>query len=440
MSITDLAQYKKLTAPRHNNLDQWLAWQEKLHFTAIEMGLDRCRKVAEIMQLLPPSFFIISIAGTNGKGSSAVMLESILRDAGYKVGLYTSPHLLRYNERIKVDGHEINDLDLCESFHRIDLAREKISLTYFEFATLAAIDIFKKNNVDIAILEVGMGGRLDAVNMLDANVSLISTVDIDHEKWLGSDRETIGMEKAGIIRSMRPAICSDPNPPNSVFESANIVGAKLLVSGRDFNYEYSHNTWSWKSGAKQFSNLPIPANLNYQIKNASGVLMVLQEITDYFPVNRESIDKGLQQFRLSGRFQVVPGEVPIILDVAHNCQSATILGENISELPKTGETRVVLGMLNDKNHATFMSALSPYVDNWYLSDLDNNRGADVKELAATLSLVNIDAEMIIFEDINTALASAIAASKAGDRIIVTGSFITVAIAIKYLDLEKNIGE
>ncbi|MGK0298804.1 MAG: dihydrofolate synthase/folylpolyglutamate synthase [Gammaproteobacteria bacterium] len=440
MSITDLAQYKKLTAPRHNNLDQWLAWQAKLHFTAIEMGLDRCRKVAEIMQLLPPSFFIISIAGTNGKGSSAVMLETILRDAGYKVGLYTSPHLLRYNERIKVDGHESSDLELCESFHRIDQARGNISLTYFEFATLAAIDIFKRNNIDIAILEVGMGGRLDAVNMLDANVSLISTIDIDHEKWLGSDRETIGMEKAGIMRSMRPTICSDANPPNTVSETANIVGANLLISGRDFNYEYSHNGWSWKSGVKHFSNLPIPANLNYQIENASGVIMVLQEISDYFPVDRESIDKGLQKFRLPGRFQIVPGEVPVILDVAHNCQSASILGENISELPKTGITRLVLGMLKDKNHATFMSALSPYIDYWYLSSLENNRGADVKELAATLRLINIDADMTIFGNINIALTSAIAASKAGDRIIVTGSFVTVGIALKYFNLENKIGE
>jgi dihydrofolate synthase/folylpolyglutamate synthase len=440
MSITDLASYKKLSSPRHNTLDQWLAWQEKLHFTAIEMGLDRCRKVAESMQLLPPSFFIISIAGTNGKGSSAAMLDTILRDAGYKVGLYTSPHLLRYNERIKIDGHETSDLILCESFHRIEQARENISLTYFEFATLAAIDVFKRNNVDIAILEVGMGGRLDAVNMLDANVSLISTIDIDHEKWLGPDRETIGMEKAGIIRSMRPAICSDPNPPQSVFETANIVGANLLLSGRDFNFEYSQNGWSWRSGIKHFSNLPIPANLNYQVENASGVIMVLQEISDYFPVDRESIEKGLQQFRLSGRFQVIPGVVPVILDVAHNRQSASILGENISELPKTGVTRLVLGMLKDKNHATFMSAISPYVDSWYLSALENNRGADVKELAATLRLVNIDAEMTTFGNINIALASAIAASKAGDKILVTGSFVTVGFALKYFDLENKIGE
>jgi dihydrofolate synthase / folylpolyglutamate synthase len=428
MSISELVQFKKESDCRFNTLDQWLAWQETNHFTAIELGLDRCRKVAESMHLLPPTFFVISIAGTNGKGSSARMLESILRDAGYKIGLYTSPHLLRYNERIKVDGQDVSDVMLCESFEKIDQARNTTSLTYFEFSTIAAIDIFQRTMVDIAIMEVGMGGRLDAVNMLDANVS---------EKWLGPDRETIGMEKAGIIRSMRPAICSDANPPLSLFETAKLVGANLLRSGKDFSHTITDRGWSWETTGKHLNNLPIPANLSYQIDNASGVLMVLQEISNYFPVERKSIVKQLRTFRLPGRFQVLPGEVPVILDVAHNRQSASVLAENINKLPKTGKTILVLGMLKDKNHKSFISELSPFIDNWYLSTLENCRGCYAKDLAAILKTVNSDAIDLQFDKLEIAISSALSASKAGDRIIIAGSFVTVGMALKFFKLGIN---
>jgi len=233
--------------PRFASLEEWLRWQENLHFTAIDLGLDRCREVAGRLQLSPFVPFVISIAGTNGKGSSAHMLESILRAAGYRVGLYTSPHLVRYNERIRVNGREAGDRVICDAFDRVDRARGNISLTYFEFGTLAAIDIFRSGAVDIAVMEVGLGGRLDAVNILDADISMITTIDMDHQQWLGNDRDSIGREKSGIFRSGRPAVCADPDPPASVPESAGMAGADLLLSGLDYCWEIHGDNWSWSA-------------------------------------------------------------------------------------------------------------------------------------------------------------------------------------------------
>ena len=435
MTITNLAQYKRKPIPRFNSLDKWLAWQETLHFTAIELGLDRCRRVANAIGLLPPSYFVISISGTNGKGSCAIMLETILRGAGYNVGLYTSPHLLRYNERIKLYGQEVSDAILCDSFNKIDIARGTTSLTYFEFSTLAAMNIFQNNNVDIAVMEVGMGGRLDAVNMLDADISLISTIDIDHENWLGSDREAIGMEKSGIFRSMRPAVCADPHPPQSVLKTANLVGAKLIRSGLDYKYEISGSDWSWQSSKVCYQKLPIPGDHSYQIQNASGVLMVLQSMAENFQVQREAIDKGMGNFSLPGRFHVVPGEVSFVFDVAHNRQSAATLVANICTLPPARKTILILGMLKDKDHATFMNEFSDCIDNWYVATLDSTRGANADELATKLKTINPDAVVTTFDELLHAFSTALSVVKSGDRIVVTGSFITVGIALKYFKIE-----
>ena len=388
------------------------------------------------MNLLPPSYFVISIAGTNGKGSCGMMLESILSQAGYKVGIYSSPHLLRYNERIRLYGHEVGDGDICDAFARIDKARKDISLTYFEFGTLAAMDIFQKNKVDIAIMEVGMGGRLDAVNMLDANAALISTIDIDHEKWLGTDRDSIGMEKSGIFRSMRPAVCADPHPPASVLETANLVGANLLRSGIDFNFEISNQSWSWGSGELEYHDLPVPGQQKFQVENASGVLMILQSIADNFPVQPDIIIKAMEDFRIAGRFQVIPGEIPLIFDVAHNRQSAATLAFNISALPKTGKNILVLGMLKEKNHAAFIKELANCIDFWHLVTLEDERGADASELAMTLRSIKPDANIIMSEGLSQALLSARSDAGSGDRIIISGSFITVGGALKYFGIES----
>jgi len=421
--------------PRFDNLQQWLSWQQKLHFTAIELGLDRCRQVADAMQLLAPDYFVISIAGTNGKGSSAVMLGNILQAAGYKTGLYTSPHLLRYNERIRINAIQVTDAELCQSFNRIDQARGTISLTYFEFGTLAAIDLFRRNKVDIAVMEVGLGGRLDAVNMLDADVSLITTIDIDHEQWLGTDRNSIGREKAGIFRALRPAVCADPDPPPSLLETADLVGSNLVRSGHDFIHERTDNCWSWRSSKVQFYGLPLPGNHAWQIQNASGVLMVLQAISAAFPVGQDDIYNGLRDFHIPGRFQLIPGKIPHILDVAHNRQSAAMLAVNIRTLPKTGKIRLLLGMLKDKDHRAFINELMSEVDSWYLTTLDDPRGASSLDLASVINAVDNDADVRQYRALEPALVAAQKYASAGDRIIITGSFVTVEQALKHLGVE-----
>jgi dihydrofolate synthase/folylpolyglutamate synthase len=417
---------------RFNTLPEWLRWQEGLHFTAIELGLDRCRKVAEKMDLLRPSFTVISIAGTNGKGSCAAMLESILRQSGYRVGSYTSPHLLRYNERICIDGEEVDDAMLCRSFARIDRARGNISLTYFEFGTLAAIDLFHQGGIEIAVMEVGLGGRLDAVNMLDADVALISTIDLDHENWLGHDREHIGREKAGIFRPMRPAICADSDPPESVRTAVELVGARFFLAGREFLVESGEDGWSWRSGLNCYENLPLPGGNAYQMCNAAGVLMVLHALSERYPVETGTIFRCLRDFSLPGRFQVMNGEVPLILDVAHNRQAATVLTENLRAMADTGRTLAVAGMLADKNHGAFFTTLAPVVDTWYLASLHDDRGASSGDLAAALSAVADGTRSHVFDDVNQALDAAREEAQPGDRILVTGSFLTVGAAMRRL--------
>ena len=421
---------------RFKTLPEWLRWQEGLHFTAIELGLDRCRKVAEKMDLLRPSFTVISIAGTNGKGSCAAMLESIFREAGYRVGSYTSPHLLRYNERIRIDGVEVDDAMLCRSFARIDRARGNVSLTYFEFGTLAAIDLFHQGGIDIAVMEVGLGGRLDAVNMLDADVALISTIDLDHENWLGHDREHIGREKAGIFRPMRPAICADPTPPESIRTAVELVGARFFLAGRDFLVELGEGGWSWRSGLRSYENLPLPGGKAYQVRNAAGVLMVLHALSERYPVETGTIFRCLRDFSLPGRFQVIDGEIPVILDVAHNRQAAVVLAENLRAMPCAGRTLAVTGMLADKNHGAFFTTLASLVDTWYLASLHNDRGANSRDLAGALYSVAAGARVHTFDEVSQAMDAARGQARPGDRILVTGSFLTVGAAIRRLQSQE----
>ena len=420
-------------AARFSRLADWLAWQESLHFTAIELGLDRCNRVAERMGLLEPASKVISISGTNGKGSSAAMLDAMLRRSGYKVGTYTSPHLTSYNERICIGGKQVTDYQLSRSFDRIDRARGDISLTYFEFGTLAALDIFRNAEPDIIILEVGLGGRLDAVNILDADIALLVTVDMDHEKWLGYTRESIGREKAGIFRQGRPAVCSDTRPPVSIAACAGATGALLYQAGREFTYAIGKDTWDWKYDGKVYERLPKPSiNNNRQVENAAGVLMVLEAMAVEFPVNRETVSACLRDFRLAGRFQVIPGEIPCILDVAHNRQAIAALVENVKKIPCVGETHVVIGMLKDKNHAAVFEALAQIADHWYVADLQADRAASPAELAGVLGQYENPGNIKQFQTVHAALADAEARTLVGDRIIVTGSFVTVGSAIDYL--------
>ena len=421
-------------APRFTCLADWLAWQESLHFTAIELGLDRCNKVAQRMGLLKPANKVISISGTNGKGSSAAMLDAMLRQSGYRVGAYTSPHLTRYNERICIGGKQVTDEQLCRSFDRIDRARGDISLTYFEFGTLAALDIFQRARLDIAILEVGLGGRLDAVNILDADVALVVTIDLDHEKWLGYTREAIGREKAGIFRRRQPAICSDPAAPASIADCARETGALLYQAGRDFTCAAHADTWTWRGSGTVYEGLPKPGvNNDRQVQNAAGVLMALETLAAEFPVSLETVKACLRDFRLAGRFQVVPGKTPCILDVAHNRQAVSALVENIRKIPKVGETHVVIGMLRDKNHGAVFEQLAQIADHWYLAELQEDRAAGLEELTGALGRYEETGKIKQFKTVREALSEAEAGARIGDRIIVTGSFVTVGAAIDHLE-------
>lgn len=421
---------------RFRTLDEWLAWQEELHFSAIDLGLDRCTEVAERMGLLHPEYTVISVAGTNGKGSSACLLNAIYLNAGYSVGTYTSPHLIRYNERIRINGAEVSDRELCGAFERIDRARGDISLTYFEFGTLAAMDIFHRYGVEIAILEVGLGGRLDAVNCLDADVALITSIALDHENWLGNDRESIGREKAGILRSGAPAITSDTEPPASILEYAGSIGAPMYISGKDFNLEITDSSWSWRYDTIEYSDLPFPSQHNSsQVGNASGVLMAVTAMRERFPVGEESIREALRSFNLLGRFQIVPDKAQLVLDVAHNREAAALLVENLKSLPVKGKTHVLIGMLKDKNHASIFGELAAIADEWHIVTLENPRGADCHFLAEVLKGLSGEETIRCHDDVASALTMIRGFVDPGDRIVITGSFLTVGAAINLLNLQ-----
>lgn len=413
---------------RFGCLAEWLAWQEKLHVKEIDLGLSRCRRVAARLAIGKPNYLVISVAGTNGKGSSVEMLGSILTAAGYRVALYTSPHLLRYNERVRIAGKPVDDATLCDAFERVDAARGTTSLTYFEFGTLAALDIFQRSGIDVAVLEVGLGGRLDAVNMVNADVALITSIDIDHIDWLGASRESIGREKAGICRAERPLVVSDPDTPRSVLTHAEDVGAEAKLLGRDFQYQAGMDSWSWRSSAAEFTALPKPAlQGDFQVQNAAGVLMVLTALADRLSVDQAAIAAGLCNIKLPGRLQVLPGPVTCLLDVAHNPESARELATWLAAHPISGRQHFVVGMLKDKDSRTVFAALQPLADAWYLATLGSPRGADAQTLAGALP-AGIEAQC--FVSVAEALRSARQNATAGDRIVVTGSFLTVADALR----------
>ncbi len=415
---------------RFDSLTEWLAWQENLHPNAIDMGLERVASVAAVMGLGRPATTVISIAGTNGKGSCATLLESILGAAGYRVGVYTSPHLLRYNERVRVCGREADDVALCAAFERIDQARGATSLTYFEFGTLAALDCFAHASLDVAVLEVGLGGRLDAVNIVSADVALITSIGIDHVEWLGPDREAIGREKAGILRAATPAVYGEVDPPRSVLEEVERLAVPLYCLARDYHYRRADDGWDWCTTAYSHPGLPLPSlSGKYQLQNAAAVLMCLQLLASRLPVSAEALHAGLRSARLAGRFQVLPGPVEWILDVAHNPHAARALVEALRERPCAGCTHLVLAMLADKDAATVSAVLRPVVAAWYCAGLTGARGQSGAQLAASAGLAG--AVLSVHADVASACARAAALARAGDRIVVCGSFHTVSEALQY---------
>ncbi len=414
---------------RFSTLDEWLEWQESLHPVGIDLGLERPGTVLRAMGLEHPAHSVITVAGTNGKGSSVALLESILIAAGYRVGCYTSPHLLRYNERIRLNGKEASNELLCQSFERIDQARGETSLTYFEFGTLAAFDIFARAELDVAVVEVGLGGRLDAANLLDADVALITAIDVDHAAWLGNDRETIAIEKGGIMRPGHPAVCSDPQPPQSLIELAEQKGTPLSLLGRDYRYVDSGDSWQWLSDASCHDALPLPAlRGRAQLQNGAGVLMVLQLLAESLAVAPQYIKQGLLAVNLAGRFQSIPGEPLTILDVAHNPQSARVLADNLRAMPVVGKTHAVVAMLADKDLPATLQQLKGLVDCWYPAGLSVPRGADNEAMQAAL-LDSGEESDVAYPSVTAALAAARAQSLPADRIVIFGSFYTVAEAM-----------
>ena len=410
---------------RFQTLAEWLAWQETLHPKAIDLGLDRVRTVAERLDLLRPKHLVITVAGTNGKGSSAAMLESILHSAGQRVGAYTSPHLLDYNERIRIDQTPAGDDAIIAAFARIDAARGDLSLSYFEFGTLAALDIFQRAGLDVAVLEVGLGGRLDAVNIQDAGCALVTGIGIDHVEWLGADREAIGQEKAGIFRAGRPAVCSDPQPPNSVRAACRDKDAVWFGLGEQFGYVVHGDSWNWWGPTLELRGLPLPALPGaVQPQNAAGVLMALHSLGARLPLTLHSIHAGLRNVRLLGRFQIVPGAVERVFDVAHNPHAAAGLAAGLAARACAGRTLAVCGMLADKDAAGVAAALQSQVQAWFLGSLDGERGQSAQSLAQRMALP--DAQMQVYASIQAAYDAAIAAAQPGDRILVFGSFRTIA--------------
>ncbi len=417
---------------RFDNLSDWLTWQESLHPRAIDLGLERVRQVLQRLHPEPPPFAVITIGGTNGKGSCVALTESIYRAAGYSVATYTSPHLIRYTERIRFNGVEVEEEALCAAFDRLDRARGDISLTYFEFGTLAALDLFYRAPPEVVVLEVGMGGRLDAVNVIDPDVAVVTTVDRDHTEWLGSDREAIGREKAGIFRTGRPAICGDRNPPGSLSDHAESIGAQLMCLGREFHGEPTGpDSWCWRGQGARREALPQPALRGAaQLGNAAVVLAVIQQLDRRLPVTQAQVREGLLGVRLPGRFQVIPGDVTVILDVAHNPQAAAELAANLYHLPCTGRTHAVAALLGDKEIAAVVERLKEAIDCWYPAGLAVVRGGDAGLLGDVLEQAGLASKTAgLFDDVAHALAAARSAAEPGDRIVVFGSFYTVGAAL-----------
>ncbi len=408
-------------------LEGWLRYLESLHPKTVDLGLERVLAVKERLGL-HPGFAVITVGGTNGKGSACAMLESILRAGGYRTGLYTSPHLLRYNERVRLDGAEADDAALCEAFAAVEAGRGETPLTYFEFGTLAAVWLFIRESPDAVVLEVGLGGRLDAVNVWDADCAVVTSVDIDHAEWLGETREAIGFEKAGIYRSGTPAICGDPQPPASLIEHALAIGADLHRIGADFGFDgVEPAQWRyWESHGRRMA-LPHPAlRGSYQLGNASCVLAALGSLSARLPLSNDDIRRGLLEVALTGRFQVLPGRPQVILDVAHNPHAAAALAANLRGMPPAGRTLAVFAMLRDKDIAGVVRRLRDAVDVWLLAGIDSQRGGSAGELLAVLDAEGLAGRARCFENVAAAYRHACNMAGDDDRIAAFGSFYTVA--------------
>jgi dihydrofolate synthase/folylpolyglutamate synthase len=417
-----------VTAPK--TLDDWLAHCERLHPKTIDLTLERVRAVRERLDLrfgVP----VVTVAGTNGKGSSCAMLESIALNAGYRVGLYIKPHLVHFEERCRIGGRSVDADDLVPHFEAVERARGDTTLTYFEFTTLAILRALAQAELDVVILEVGLGGRLDAVNAIDTDCALITSIAIDHTEYLGDDREGIGREKAGVMRPGRPAVVSDPQPPESVVEHALRIGADLRLAGRDFGHSGDRQQWSWHGRKRRYNGLAYPALRGAnQLLNASGVLAVFEALHERLPIPAQAVRTGLALVELPGRFQILPGEPTLVLDVAHNPQSVAVLAVNLDQMGFYPRTHAVFGAMRDKDLAGVIAPLVPLVDVWHVTDLPTARAARASELEAVIRQAAANAVVQCHASPSDALLAAVAGADPTDRIAVFGSFYTVGGVLK----------
>jgi dihydrofolate synthase/folylpolyglutamate synthase len=412
--------------------DAWLARIEAIHHRAVDLTLDRVRPVAERLGLAFSCPTIV-VGGTNGKGSTCAMLESMLRAAGYRVGLYTSPHLLNFGERARLGGEPAPEAALIEQFEAVERARQQVSLTYFEFTTLAILRLFQQAALDAVVLEVGLGGRLDAVNLVDADCAVITSVDLDHMDYLGPTREAIGFEKAHIYRPGRPAVCSDPAPPQSLLDVAAGLNADLRLLGRDFHYQgmldpRGLQQWRFLGRQQRRASLPYPALRGAnQLLNASGALAALEALAERLPLSQQAVRQGLLTVELPARFQVLPGRPTTVLDVAHNPHAAAVLAQNLDSQGFFPATRAVFGMLADKDATGVAGKVKDRIDRWYLGPTTGARRLDADELRQRVMAAGVAGDALrVFPSVADAYAAAQADAQADDRIVAFGSFTTVA--------------
>ncbi|MEP7296573.1 MAG: bifunctional tetrahydrofolate synthase/dihydrofolate synthase [Burkholderiales bacterium] len=410
-------------------LADWLARCERLHPKEVDMTLARVRLVKERLglQFTVP---VIAVAGTNGKGSTCAMLEAIALQAGYRVGLYSKPHLVHFEERCRVNGAMVDAAALLPHFEAVEHARGDTSLTYFEFTTLAIFRLLSQAPLDLVILEVGMGGRLDAVNAFDADCAIITSIDIDHAEYLGPDRESIAIEKAGIMRAGKPVIVSDPMAPQSLSDQAREKGADLWLIGRDFSVEGDKQQWRWAGRHKRFNAMAYPALRGAnQLLNAAGVLAAFEALRDLLPISAQAVRNGFALVELPGRFQTVAGQPTLVLDVAHNPHAVAALAQNLDQMGFFPRTHAVFGVMADKDIAAILTRMAPLVDHWHFTDLPMARAARAIDVAAVYTRSGLKGPgpvtLATHADPRQALAAALEAAGPADRIVVFGSFLTV---------------
>ncbi len=427
-------------------LAQWLTYIQCVHFRSIDMTLARARSVSDALAIKPAAL-LFSVAGTNGKGSCVAMLEAVLTAAGLKTGAYTSPHLVSYNERIRINGSPVSDEMICQAFAEIEIARGETPLTYFEFSTLAAMRVFHGNDIEACVLEVGMGGRLDAVNIYDPDIAIVTSIGVDHTQWLGEDEETIAREKAGIFRSGKPAICGDEDPPKSLRQVADEVGAKLFCQGQDFEFHGdldNQNKWSWSSAQKtlrfnHLRKLPLPGIPGrVQQLNAATVVTALAQPIVPGKVDAQALKTGLARTRLAGRLHHITSPHHIIFDVSHNAEAVNVLCGYLTSLKQYDSIRIVYGMLADKPIAEVVGMLGslekPKVVAWYVAALNDARGLPAKQLAEQVKIAAGDASVAPFASPVQAFGAAVAGAPDTTLTLVFGSFITVGDILAHLQI------